>query len=604
MTETAQDGAIVFDLLAAGVLTLIVGIAALVLLQRAIVRNMTAHGLPRPIEAPPQVERERRHAAAALTLAVDASTAEASSAYREILRRMAIAHIVSGLVFAALATVILLRTSGIELLPLRTAVVIWAYAWPTALVLTLLTGPDRRAQGIILIGYLGVLCLLCTLTWLAGVTPLVVAGVVWPGIFQPLLLWAIYALPSLFLLLFLNRTIRAIGPLVLVFVFVLMLGTHVALTFLAVPRVADVAVTAAVATGFGGSTLFWSIIALGALLAAWPAWLAVKFLRDRYAAKRSSELMLTISAVWMLQSLMLGLSLYREQGLLIATAALVPLFGWRLALHFGLRPLVAAGRTRQPATLLLLRVYGFGRRSRHLFDLLASRWRLLGSIDLIAAPDLASRTIEPSTFLEFIRGRLSRLFIHTPEDLHERLAAIDRRPDPDGRFRVNQLFCSDDMWKESVTRLMGAATLVVMDLRGFSSQRGGCVYEIQTLLDTVPLQRLVFLFDRSTDRDALKTVLADRWRQLDVASPNFSNEKPILRLLDANQCDVKAVGRTLGDRRAASLLAGVRCRPSGLGVISFASRGMPGWKDRMTRPLIHREFNTVLGTAAAGSLLV
>src|SRR6266576_3822392 len=35
-----------------------------------------------------------------------------------------------------------------------------------------------------------------------------------------------------------------------------------------------------------------------------------------------------------------------------------------------------------PCRLLLLRVYGFGRRSRRLLELLGSRWRLIGSIDL------------------------------------------------------------------------------------------------------------------------------------------------------------------------------------------------------------------------------
>ena len=47
----------------------------------------------------------------------------------------------------------------------------------------------------------------------------------------------------------------------------------------------------------------------------------------------------------------------------------------------------------------------------------------MGSIDLIAAPDLASRTVEPSTFLEFVRGRLVRLFIRRPDDLRARIAS-------------------------------------------------------------------------------------------------------------------------------------------------------------------------------------
>ena len=61
--------------------------------------------------------------------------------------------------------------------------------------------------------------ILCSIAWLVGISELTIAGVTVPGFFQPAVIWAIYALPSLYLLLFLNRTIRTIGPLVLVFVF-------------------------------------------------------------------------------------------------------------------------------------------------------------------------------------------------------------------------------------------------------------------------------------------------------------------------------------------------------------------------------------------------
>jgi hypothetical protein len=214
-------------------------------------------------------------------------------------------------------------------------------------------------------------------------------------------------------------------------------------------------------------------------------------------------------------------------------------------LAVGLRPALTEARARPPCRLLLLRVYGFGRRSRRLLDLLGSRWRLIGSIDLIAAPDLASRTVEPATFLEFLRGRLARLFIRTPEQLRDRLAAMDRVPDPDARFRINQLFCSNGIWREAVIQLMAEATLVAMDLRGFTLARQGCVYELQTLLDTVPIGRLVLLFDRTSDCVGLYKVLTDHWQQLDVASPNLATADPTLRFLEVTSSDIVAVRRLL-----------------------------------------------------------
>src|ERR1043166_1064563 len=541
MMGTAQDGAIVFDLLAAGVLTLVIGAGALILLQRAIKRNMMVTGV---FQRPAEPERPRRASIATLSLAVDEGAAVPGIA-DSILRRIMLAHVAAGAVYGNLATIILFRFSDIEFLPLRTFVVFWAYAWPTTMVLHLLLGPDRRAKALIHLFYFAVLILLGIGNWLLGSETMVLGGLPLPAVFQPLLLWVLYALPSLFLLLFLNRTIRTIGPLVLVFVFILMVGGHIAVQLLSLPSVAYVAVTVAIAIGLGGLAAFWGTALLGVLVAAWPAWLAVAFLRDRYAAKRMSEFQLTVNAIWMLQALMLSLSLFREHSVLAMSAALVPLIAWRLTLTLALQPTFKAARERPPQTLLLLRVYGFGRRSRRLFDLLGARWRLLGSIDLIAAPDLASRTVEPATFLDFIRGRLVRLFVRTPDNLRERLDAIDRKPDPGARFRVNQLFCSDDMWKEAVIALMGAATLVVMDLRGFSMRRAGCVFEVQTLLDTVPLSRRDFLFDRSTDRSALDTILAERWRELDSASPNLAAAAPSVRLLDAGAGDIKAVKRLL-----------------------------------------------------------
>jgi len=86
------------------------------------------------------------------------------------------------------------------------------------------------------------------------------------------------------------------------------------------------------------------------------------------------------------------------------------------------------------------------------------------------------------------------------------------------------------MWRSAVTRLMGEASLVVMDLRGFGAHRRGCVYELETLRDK-PLDRLVFLFDRTTDNAALKTLLIDHWQKLDIKSPNRTLLEPRLRLL-------------------------------------------------------------------------
>ena len=175
--------------------------------------------------------RARCPAATPLTLVIATGSAVTAAGFagQRLMYRAAGAHALAGFVFAVVAMLLLLTMSGMELFPMRAAVVVWSFAWPTVIVLCLLVGPDRRAQTLIMCGYLGGLLLLCTIAQLAGTPGLPFGGVTVPGFFQPMLLWAINAVPSLFLLLFLNRTIRTIGPLVLVFVFIVLIGSHIGL---------------------------------------------------------------------------------------------------------------------------------------------------------------------------------------------------------------------------------------------------------------------------------------------------------------------------------------------------------------------------------------
>jgi hypothetical protein len=90
---------------------------------------------------------------------------------------------------------------------------------------------------------------------------------------------------------------------------------------------------------------------------------------------------------------------------------------------------------------------------------------------------------------------------------------------------------------------MTQADLVAMDLRSFGPANAGCVFELQALLDLVPLGRLVLLVDRTTDRPFLERTLRERWQELAVGSPNATDPAPRLLLLDAG--DVPAAVRRL-----------------------------------------------------------
>ena len=85
----------------------------------------------------------------------------------------------------------------------------------------------------------------------------------------------------------------------------------------------------------------------------------------------------------------------------------------------------------------------------------------------------------------------------------------DVAPDRDLRFRVNEFFCYDDTWKMVLSRLVRDSDGVLMDLRGFSRQNSGCVFELHELSRLVPPERVVFVVDWRTDETLLRATLGD-----------------------------------------------------------------------------------------------
>ena len=65
-------------------------------------------------------------------------------------------------------------------------------------------------------------------------------------------------------------------------------------------------------------------------------------------------------------------------------------------------------------------------------------------------------------------------------------------------------------------RLSRESDAVLMDLRGFLPDNQGCVFEINELLNVVPLDRVVFVVDATTDLAFLRETFAQAgrpWRQ-------------------------------------------------------------------------------------------
>jgi hypothetical protein len=131
-------------------------------------------------------------------------------------------------------------------------------------------------------------------------------------------------------------------------------------------------------------------------------------------------------------------------------------------------------------------------------------------------------------------------------DLESRLSASPASPDPDGRFRIENFFCHEATWRMTVSRLAGDAEAVLMDLRGFTPTNRGCIFEIEQLLASVPLHRVVLLVDGSTDGPFLEQILQDAWRAMPGDSPNVGAGKHRVRVLDASGHHGRTLDTLLG----------------------------------------------------------
>jgi hypothetical protein len=322
-------------------------------------------------------------------------------------------------------------------------------------------------------------------------------GLVW-ALFLPYIL-----VPAALFLLFNLRFWRATAPLVLV----LALGGS--LGWLGLIEIGKLAV--------GEGVAMWGFRLLGLAAGVLLALPVARWIGRGYQARRTSEQMLFVDAWWALLTSIQTAALVIMDGQVGKMLALTGFGAYLLvsrALLHGLRT------DRRPAArLLLLRVFGHDRRTERLLDELTQRWRPFGTVDLIAGRDLALRNIDPSEFYTFLTGRLDREFVQGPVDLDQRLAGRDDRPDPDGRYRINQFFCHVDTWQLTLDRLVDRCDAVLMDLRGFDEARAGCLYEIGRLAEHAGARPIVLLVDADTNLELAESTFLGPAQRRPPAAP-------------------------------------------------------------------------------------
>jgi hypothetical protein len=192
-----------------------------------------------------------------------------------------------------------------------------------------------------------------------------------------------------------------------------------------------------------------------------------------------------------------------------ATVAVLPLLWLALAAlayaaALGQRPAAVAA-----PQLLMLRVFAQRSRQHALLEAIQQRWRAVGAIHQIGGPDLAALNVDVDECAMYLTGRLHELFL--PEAVGaERLRSLLRtRPDREGRFAINEVFCFNTAWRATVEQLMRLSDAVVLDLRGFTGHRRGTAYEIGLLGHEGLLARVVAIGDVYTNWRDVEALLGD-----------------------------------------------------------------------------------------------
>ncbi|MBX3686220.1 MAG: hypothetical protein KF909_08785 [Rhodocyclaceae bacterium] len=363
-------------------------------------------------------------------------------------------------------------------------------AWPAVPALGLLWrwSLGRTAAGVL--AYLLAITLLVVLSSNESQSALTVFGWLLGGAMVPLL--ALLSLAS-------SGRIRAVSPFLFPACASLIAASMLALEWLAVRVDTPPESLLVVVETIGALPAIALFALLPWLVAIWPVMGLARWLAGRYRAKRFSELGYLFGVFWLV--VLIGRVLPATHSA-IGLGAFAGIMAW---LWVPLGFVLARGWLTPPGgppTLLVLRVFRRDAEVASLFDAVIERWRQSGNTVMIAGTDLVTHTVDPDDIFTFLSRRLGERFIASPADVAARIAGFDLVADPDGRYRVNECYCTDATWQAALDALVGQSHVVLMDLRGFARENAGCLFELGALAAAPGLLRVVVLHDAQTDRAA------------------------------------------------------------------------------------------------------
>lgn len=539
-------GQIPFIIIVSAILTAIASVFLLWFYRKAVVRSMSVlAGVSSESSEPLISSKVPNSIASPVFSVVDIRTVnkagyQTNGLYLKAIHsinHVTLSYAVAVLVYALIFTAVKMICAGDGFFIFRFLLLLSIYCWPVVLI-SFLINPSHIKR--ILVFYAAMSTLIGGIAILRNSS-----GKVSPV--DLIVLWSITNAPATALLLtFLNRKVRAVGPLVLVFMIIAITGSTVFIPliinnkYLFIPAASFWGLFS-----FNAEMMFLLIQLAGFVFFGVFGWMLLKYLGHQYQKKSMSEQSITIDAIFLLFCIVESIdNLFEWVGWIFAGLAAFVLY--KITFRVTLR--LFSEQNKMGSTgrcLLLLRVFALGKKSARLYDAITSVWLRTGSVSMISGPDLATTTVEPHEFLDFMGGHLSRQFVKGEKELEERIAGLDTLPDPDGRYRVNEFFCRADTWQMTMKRLARESDAVLMDLRSFSANNKGCLYELQQLFNIVKLDMLLLVIDASTDRAFLETSIRDIWQTLRADSPNAKLSQPLVRCFSVSQFNHEETGKLL-----------------------------------------------------------
>src|SRR5262245_60493576 len=342
--EVALTGQLPFILFVATILALPISFGLLRLYRRAVVRSMRSSGgtgggeTLKPSPVPGHVTGARPPAGAVEAL------------LRRGPWRAAVVYAIASGAYSMVMVTGMLLSLRLEFFPMRVLLLLASYAWPIVLTINLVAGTVPRTRAWVLGSYFAGMGLL-----------IAVAVILSPQltIRQAVVFWVSTNLPATVAVwIVLARPVRAVGPLVLVFMVLAVAGSSLAVAVAdADARVLRLVVEVGMAIGLNATGTLVGLLTVGAVVFGIAGWLALRWIGARYQKKRISDQSITLDAIWLFFGFThaIGLAFQAPAWILTGPAAFL---AFRLSARAGFA--LAVPRAPSPGAgsrLLVLRVF-------------------------------------------------------------------------------------------------------------------------------------------------------------------------------------------------------------------------------------------------------